>query len=61
MKRLHQLKEILVHSAVDLEETGILRQAGSLALVPRFALIKELVAAVSIAYPVLRTRAAVTL
>lgn len=49
----------LVLSAVYLQETGILRNTRSLALGPGFALIKKLVAVISITYPVFRTWATV--
>lgn len=50
----------LVLSAVYLQETGILRNTRGLALRPAFALIKKLVAVISITYPVFRTWATVT-
>lgn len=50
-----EIKQILnlVIFVVYLQETGILRHTRSLALVPVFALVKKLVAVISITYPVL--------
>lgn len=60
MIRLYQLQEILVLVTVYLQKAGILRQTGSLTLVPVFSLIKKMVTVVSIIYPVVRALATVT-